>query len=420
MGLLKLSKNILLAKVNLIKLFLTVTLVFSQYLFSQEYIVVLDAGHGGKDPGATISGFIEKKIALSVVLLTGKELKKEKGIKVIYTRKDDTFIELHRRASIANNNNATLFVSVHCDSFKPNPRAHGASTYVLGLRGNAANLEIARKENAVILLEDDYESNYNYDPNSPESLIGLSVLQEENLDKSLQFASLLQANFAKDLNRNDRSVKQANFLVLRETIMPSVLIELGFLTNKKEGNYLNTKRGQVEMAKAIAKGIKSYIKHIKINTVKEEYAKNEKIAEKKTIVKKEEKKQPTKVTKKVAVVKQKSKPKPVVAKPKKIINKPKPVKKPKKEIKETGILFRVQIMASRNRVSVYSPKFKGLKDVKELYYDNYYKYHYGVSADIQVIRQRANQARRAGIKDAFIVAFKNGVKISIKEALQNR
>ena len=192
---------------------------------AKRYTIVLDAGHGGKDPGNLGNGFKEKNIALKVALLVGNKLKSEKELNVIYTRNKDVFIDLWKRGAIANNAKADLFVSIHCDSHTSN--AYGAGTFVLGLRGNRKNLEIAKRENAVILLEDNYENRYKgFDPNSAESMIGLSLLQEENLDKSLSIASLIQRNFSVRLKRLDRKVKQDNFQVLRETIMPSVLVEL--------------------------------------------------------------------------------------------------------------------------------------------------------------------------------------------------
>ncbi|WBX74456.1 N-acetylmuramoyl-L-alanine amidase [Tenacibaculum pacificus] len=233
----------------------------------KKYTIVLDAGHGGKDAGASRGSYIEKKIALKLALKVGEILKKDNTINVVYTRKKDIFVELHKRASIANKKNADLFVSIHCNS-NNSGKPHGSETYVLGLKGNDVNFEIVKKENAVILLEEDYKKNYDYDPNSAESLIGLSVLQEENLDASLSLASLVQTNF-KSIKRYDRKVKQANFLVLRETVMPSVLIELGFLSNKTEGKFLNSSYGQLKMAKSLATAIKNYVKRLKLNTVQE-------------------------------------------------------------------------------------------------------------------------------------------------------
>ncbi|MEP5433676.1 MAG: N-acetylmuramoyl-L-alanine amidase, partial [Flavobacteriaceae bacterium] len=221
------------------------------------FIVVLDAGHGGHDPGNLGNGYLEKKIALNIVLKVGEILEKNKDIKVIYTRKDDTFIDLYVRGEVANKANADLFVSVHCDSHTSD--AHGAGTFVLGLHANKQNFEIAKKENSVIYLEDNYENRYaDYDINSPESVIGLTIMQEEFLDQSVALATMIQENFSRQLKRTDRKVKQAGFIVLHQTFMPSVLVETGFLTNKDEGAYLNSTKGQNEMGDAIAKAILNY------------------------------------------------------------------------------------------------------------------------------------------------------------------
>lgn len=221
------------------------------------FIVVLDAGHGGHDPGNLGNGYLEKQIALNIVLNVGRLLEQHKDIKVIYTRKDDTFVDLYVRGEIANKANADLFVSVHCDSHTSD--AHGAGTFVLGLHANKQNFDIAKKENSVIYLEDNYETRYaDYDINSPESVIGLTIMQEEFLDQSIALAKAIQDNFSEKLKRNDRKVKQAGFIVLHQTFMPSVLVETGFLTNKNEGAYLNSKKGQSEMGKAIADAILVY------------------------------------------------------------------------------------------------------------------------------------------------------------------
>jgi N-acetylmuramoyl-L-alanine amidase len=326
-------------------------------LYAQKsYTIVLDAGHGGKDPGNLGNGYKEKNIALKVALLVGAELKKNKDIKVVYTRKTDVFIDLWKRGDVANTAKATLFVSFHCDSHTSN--AYGAGTFVLGLRGNKENLEIAKRENAVILLEDNFEERYKgFDPNSAESVIGLSLLQEENLDKSLEIASLVQTNFTKKLKRLDRKVKQDNFQVLRETIMPSVLIELGFLTNKNEGRYLNSKKGQQQMSAAVTEAIKSYVNHLKLNTVNE-------VAQ--------------------------------------------------EEVKR--IVFKVQIASGKNKVPTRSYNFKGLKEIERVKVGGYYKYYFGNNAQYEEVIKALKIARQKGYKTAFIVAFKNGEKISVIEA----
>jgi N-acetylmuramoyl-L-alanine amidase len=428
----------------------------------KQYTVVLDAGHGGKDPGNLGNGYREKKIALKVVLEVGKILKKNKNIKVIYTRDKDVFIELHNRAKIANENKADLFVSVHCDSYT-NPQAHGAGTFVLGLSGNKQNLEIAKRENAVILLEDNYKQNYDYDPNSPESVISLSMLQEENLDESLAFADLVQDNFS-SAKRFDRSVKQNNFLVLRETVMPSVLIELGFLTNKAEGKFLNSTAGQLRMASAIARGIEKYIERIKLNTVQERKAietkkakesSNDKIVttveRKKTYERKKEPKggldkkdfsvvvtapkkdkvvesntppkpvevEKKKVSQQIPVVNSKTNPEKVVTEKKKEETPKKTESKPVVD-KPEKIEFKVQIAASKRYLSQDNFNFKGLENVEVLVIDEYYKYYYGSSESFKKTKEALLEAREAGHKDAFIVAFSNGAKISLREALKKQ
>jgi len=235
-------------------------IIFCNIIFSQsandKFTVVLDAGHGGKDPGNTGNGYYEKNIALSIALQIGAILEKKNNIKVIYTRKKDVFVNLFKRAEIANKAKADLFISIHCDAHNSN--AYGAGTFVLGLHANQRNFEIAKKENSVIFQEDNYEQKYGgFDPNNPESVISLVLMQEEYLDQSIKAANLIQDFFTKNLKRKNRNVKQAGFIVLKYTYMPSVLVETGFLTNKNEGKYLNSKRGQKEMSNTIADAISS-------------------------------------------------------------------------------------------------------------------------------------------------------------------
>tara|TARA_B110000908_G_scaffold72220_1_gene87158 strand:+ start:32111 stop:33208 length:1098 start_codon:yes stop_codon:yes gene_type:complete len=326
----------------------------------KKYVVVLDAGHGGKDPGNTGNGFKEKKIALKVAIAIGDQLKKQKDIEVVFTRDKDDFINLWKRGDIANQAKADLFVSIHCDSHTSN--AYGAGTFVLGIRGNKKNLEIAKRENAVILLEDNYKQRYEgFDPNSAESMIGLSLLQEENLDKSLALASFIQSNFTKKLKRLDRKVKQDNFQVLRETIMPSVLIELGFLTNKNEGRYLNSKKGQKALSNSIAIAIKKYINHLKINTI--------------------------------SVVDD------VVT-----------------EGSVSKIEYKIQIASGKNKIATKSHNFKGLKNVERVAVGSFFKYYYGNSEVLKKVKKSLKKVMKKGYTSAYIVAFKNGKRITLKEA----
>ncbi|WP_405607544.1 N-acetylmuramoyl-L-alanine amidase [Polaribacter sp. Asnod1-A03] len=351
-------------------LFFFVSFLFTNsttFFAQKKYVIVLDAGHGGKDPGNLGNGYKEKDIVLKVALIVGNKLSKDKNIKVIYTRKSDTYPDLWKRGDIANRAKADLFISIHCDSHTSN--AYGAGTFVLGLRGNKKNLEIAKRENASILLyEDNYESKYKgFDSNSAESVIGLSLLQEENLDKSLAMASLIQNNLTKKLKRLDRKVKQDNFQVLRETIMPSVLVELGFLTNNKEGRYLNSRSGQEQMGGVIADAILNYVDNLKLNTIS-----NNSVSYTNT----------------------------------------------DSELENSSIEYKIQIASSKNNIATKSYNFKGLKNIQRVKVGSYYKYYYARTYNYKEVKQSLRTAKSKGYKSAFIVAFKKGKKISVTEAVK--
>ena len=339
----------------------------------KRYTVVLDAGHGGTDPGNIGNGYREKNIALNTTLEVGKLIEKQADIKVVYTRKKDVLVNLWKRGNIANDVKADVFISIHCDAHTSN--AYGAGTFVLGLHANKRNFNVAKRENSVILLEKDYKQKYKYNPNSPESLIGLSLLQEENLEQSLMLASSIQNNFIKKNKRKNRGVKQAGFVVLYQTTMPSVLIELGFLTNKKEGRYLNSKTGQKAMAKSIATSILKYINQLKINNVAVDNA---------------------------------------------IVVEDKPVKKSVKKTKDISVYYKIQIASSRKRIAVKSYNFKGLKNVERVKVQRFYKYYYGKTVNYKNIQSLLKRVKKKGYKSAFIAAFKNGEKISVKEALKTK
>ncbi len=342
---------------------------------TKPFVVVLDAGHGGKDPGNMGNGYREADIALSIVLEIGKELEKLPDIKVIYTRKTDVFIDLWERAAIANRADANLFVSVHCDAFTNN--AYGAGTFVLGLHANKRNMEVAKKENEVIFLEDNHEERYaGYDPNSPESFIGLTLMQEEYLDQSIMLASLIQSNFTNKLQRKDRSVKQAGFIVLHQSYMPSVLVEAGFLTNKKEGAYLNSKKGQKEMAKAIAEAIKSYKDNIQLAT----------LDSKNPVITQEEIDNAIETT---------------------------------EEKIYKDVTFKVQLAASSKKLATKPYNFKGLKQISRSKEDGLYKYYYGETSDYNKIHLMKKFAREKGYSTCYIVAFKEGKKVKLSEVLKS-
>ena len=224
--------------------------------------VVLDAGHGGQDPGCVGKISKEKDVALSIILKFGEHLEKNHPeLKVIYTRKTDVFIPLHERARIANRNKADLFISVHCNAVGNNPQVKGTETFVLGLDRAKHNLDVAKRENAAILFEEDYEDNYEgYDPNSDEGHIMMSLFQNAYIDQSIHLAYYIENEFKQQLNTPSRGVKQDGFLVLRNAAMPSVLVEAGFLSNPEEEKILATDAGQSKVAASLYKSFLQYQK----------------------------------------------------------------------------------------------------------------------------------------------------------------
>jgi len=222
--------------------------------------VVIDAGHGGKDSGALGRFSKEKNITLQVALELGKLIQKNmKGVKVVYTRQKDEFIALYERANIANKNNADVFISIHCNAALNDKRAYGTETFTMGLHTAANNLELTKRENSVILMEDSYEEKYHgFDPQAPESHILFSLYQNAYNEGSLRLAQHIEDQLKRGLGRKSRGVKQAGFLVLWKTTSPSVLVETGFITHPAEEKYLNKRSGQLQIANAIFEGLKKY------------------------------------------------------------------------------------------------------------------------------------------------------------------
>ena len=371
------------------KLFTSFVLIISLAFFSftisaaenpiKTFVVVLDAGHGGHDhgnKGKKGSGYKESEISLNIVLKVGAELEKLPNVKVIYTRKTDVFVELRERAAIANRADADLFVSVHCNAH--NSDAFGAETFVLGLHKSQANFEVAKKENEVIYLEENYEEKYGgFDPNAPESLIGMVLMQEEYLDQSILLASLVQNNVINNLKRKDRSVKQAGFWVLHNTYMPSILIEIGFLTNATEGAYLNSAKGQLEMSREIGYAIKGYIGSI---SVTDEKIKHPEVKE-------------LEVEKIIETIKE--------------------------DIFE-GITFKVQIAATSKKIDPKPNNFKGLKDINREKEGGLFKFYYGQTSDYNKIQVMKTFAQQKGYPSSYIVAFKKGKKVNVSEVLKSK
>lgn len=424
----------------------------------KPFVVVLDAGHGGKDPGNLGNGYMEKIIALKIALKAGDLLEANQDIKVIYTRDSDHFVDLFKRGEIANKAKADLFISIHCDSHTSN--AHGAGTFVLGLHANKRNFEVAKKENSAIYLEDNFEQRYaQYDINSPESVIGFTIMQEEFLDQSIQLAKSMQDRFANQLKRNDRKVKQAGFIVLHQTFMPSVLVEAGFLTNPSEGAYLNSKKGQEQIAKAIAEAVLEYKNSVRSSSVvsnplgvsqalppnqqketsmevkkepatkemEEQLPKAKEATQKQNIPKQVT---PDEVTKAPIAGKELAQ-KEIAPKqassdevPKEQILSKQLLSKggDNKEISEklnVGIEFKVQLMAVAKKMELSPENFNGLKPLSMEAVGSLNRYLYGGVSNYADAKNLLLKAVEAGYSTAFIVAYQNGEKLPLSQALKS-
>ncbi len=328
--------------------------------------VVIDAGHGGKDPGTIVGRAKEKNIVLDIALKLGSLIKQnQKNIKVVYIRDGDYFVPLMDRAQIANRANADLFISIHAN-YCGNPEIYGTETYVLGLHRTEDNLNVAKKENSVILLEEDYSTRYEgFNPNLSESYIMFELIQDTYLDQSLRFATILQSNFKEVAQRHDRDVRQAGFLVLRETAMPSVLIETGYLSNKKENSFLLTDEGREEISHSIYGSLLNYLNkldakdNLPVGSSKE--VKNETQVEN---------------------------------------------KQSEKKVVESGATYAIQIGVFSRKISLDSKAFKGISPVKELIIDGNYKYFCFESDSFQTTKSYYEEVSKK-FPDAFIVFIEN-------------
>ncbi len=226
--------------------------------------IVIDAGHGGKDPGCSGRFVREKDIAFDIAMMLGKMLTQYLDVQVIYTRTSrDQFVELKERAQIANRAQAELFISIHCNA-SPSKAISGSETYFMGVAAAESNLEVAMRENAAMLHEDNYAQKYEgFDPHSPQSYILLSNIQSAHVEASLKLASLIEQQFEKQLSRKSRGIKQAGFYVLAKTVMPSVLVETGFLTNPQDEAFLMTEEGRAHIAASIYRAVRDYRRQIK-------------------------------------------------------------------------------------------------------------------------------------------------------------
>lgn len=363
----------------------------------KDFTVVIDAGHGGHDPGAIGRRGKEKNINLSVALKLGKLIQNNHpDTRVVYTRSSDVFVPLHRRAEIANEAKANLFISIHTNSIASrSSKVSGTETYTLGLHRTQENLEVAQKENAVILIEDDYKTQYaGFNPNSSESYIIFEFLQDKNMAQSVNFAQLIQQQFRHKARRIDKGVHQAGFLVLRETSMPSVLVELGYITNPNEEAYLLSSNGSTMMAQSIYQAFVNYKANKntsspgvlapspQVEAKAEPVAVAAQAASTKATASQEEAKQTTQTA---------STGKPV---------------------------FKIQILTSDRVLPQKSRQFKGLSPVDRYKEKGIYKYTYGESTDYNKILRLKRSKVDAKFKDAFIIAFKNGEKMNVNEAIK--
>ena len=388
-------------KYSKVLLILSFFFFITQSFGQSKFKVTLDAGHGDHDYGAVYHGHIEKNIALAVVLKVGKLLEKNSSIDVIYTRKGDQFIDLVERANIANRADADIFVSIHCNA-NANNAADGCETYVMGMSKNASNLEAAKRENSVVTLEKDYEQKYEgFDPKSPESFAGMIMAQELYLDQSIALAGKVQGKFI-EIGKKSRGVKQAPYMVLHKAYMPRVLIEMGFISNQAEGSKLDSEEGQQEIAESIANAIISY---------KKEYFG---VSDNDNIIKPSQQIEPLKIVD--SVPKKVSVKSPEVKKPE---PKPEVKSEPKPEVKSSLVpSFKVQLSASGKKLELVPSNFNGLSNISVSSEGNLYKYMYGETTNYDEAKRLLSEAKSKGYSSAFLIAFKNGKKVSVQDALK--
>lgn len=348
-----------------------------QDFFGKLHTVVIDAGHGGDDVGCLGSNSHEKDIALAISLKLGKYLEEKfENLNVIYTRKTDVFVELGERASIANRAKADLFICIHANSASSS--AFGTETFVMGNAKTDANMKAAQRENAAILLEDNYKEKYeNFDPNSPESYIAMTLMQSAYQNHSIGFAEKVQQQFRERVGRKDRGVKMAPFLVLHQTTMPSVLIETGFLTNPAEEKFLMSELGQDYMASAIYRAFKEYKNELE--------GKSELIVDDNVETKANQKKSSVKTH---------------------------------EHIDEEALVFKVQLATTTTKVETSAENFKGLNDVECYEAGGLFRYTYGQASNWESANVLEEEAKANGYNDAFIVAFYNNKRIGVGEAVK--
>lgn len=375
---------------------------------AKDFVVVIDAGHGGHDPGAVGKISKEKNINLNVALKLGKQIKSNRSdVKIVYTRDRDVFIPLDRRAEIANNAKADLFISIHTNALAKNRVMKGASTWTLGLAKSDANLEVAKRENSVILYESDYKTRYaGFNPNSAESYIIFEFMQDKYMSQSVHLASLVQKHFRNTCQRIDRGVHQAGFLVLKASAMPSILVELGFISTPEEERYLNSETGTTNLANGIFRAFLTYKREqeIRLNgnssTILPEdlsYLAQEEVTDTSN-ASPEEEEAPNEVAQQKSQRPQRTENVATV------------------QTERSGIVFKIQILTSSGPLAKNDKRLKGLKDVDYYKEGGIYKYTYGDSPDYNKVL-RTKRTIAAQFKDAFIIAFKDGKKMNINDAI---
>ncbi len=393
---------------------LSVLLLNPLWADRQGYVrkVVIDPGHGGRDPGAVGQLVKEKDVVLAISLKLGQYIKENfDDVEIIYTRNTDEFIELHRRAQIANENKADLFISVHCNA-SPSRRAYGAETFVMGLHRSSENLEVAKKENASILYEEDYLQTYDgYDPNSPESNIIFSMFQNLYLNQSLVMASLLQDQFRERAGRHDRGVKQAGFLVLYNITMPGILVEAGFLSNTHEEKYLMSERGQAHIASAVFRAFRDYKQTQDMLASQQTNIDNNRPANSAVSASPH----PTQSNPVITTSTNPQNPSDA--------NTSSQDASSSSSIQQTSELkpeinFRVQFATTTIEKPLNAPEFKGLKEVSFYLHDGLYKYTVGKENSWEAAIRVQQNLQEIGFIDAFVVAFKNDQRIPAAEAIR--
>ena len=375
----------------------------------KRYTLVIDAGHGGADSGAKGTFAFEKNINLNVALAFGRLVERNcPDVNVVYTRKTDVFVPLHKRASIANKHKADLFISIHTNALPKGKRSRGMETYTLGMHRADDNFDVAKRENSVILIEQDYRQHYEgFDPNSSESYIMFELLQDNNMAQSVELARLVQKKTCVAAGRSDKGVKQAGFLVLRETSMPGCLIELGFITTPDEERYLSSKEGVEAMGRGIYNAFIAY---------KSKYGGAPKVPYREAPVEQPvapaasavpavpaapaAKESAEQKAEKTEVATQ-----PVVSDESKLV-----------ETEDERPVFKVQILASQRSLRPGSQQFKGEKEVDSYLDNGLYKYTCGATTDYYEA-SRLRKQLLAKFPEAFIIAFKKGVRMNINEAI---